>query len=62
MIRVKLSKSCLGHVGFKCWWCLRTTCVYSQLHMTVHVVSKCQDAGGHMLVLRVYVQPHLCFS
>ena len=43
---VKLSKSCLGHVGFKSWWCLRATCLYSQGHVAVCGGHGCPCADG----------------
>lgn len=43
---VKLSKSCLGHMGFKSWWCLRATCLYSQGHVAVCGGHGCPCADG----------------
>lgn len=61
-MRVKLSKSCLGHVGFKSRRCLRATCLRPQRHVAFHAGSRCQCADRCVLMLRVDVRPHLTFS
>lgn len=54
MIRVKLNKSNFGHADSKSWWDLRATYLHIPSSTSLFMlVSRCQRADGHMLVLRV---------